>query len=307
MATLTSNIIAKEGNAAHIKQLRDILNNLKVKDVYADDVDGFSSDKTAIERIFKMTDSGNFGDILLRLTVIDSMYSTQMNRRYYGLQKLAENIRIIEQSKGIKRLCAEFLAQGDCRDARLFDGKANGEHFNLFAEHYGIGKDGSEKGVAVSLISKYAYFETGYGFPIYDSIACEMYPRIWNYCGFGKNVNKLTVKNSDQRMDGDKTIVEYTKAIDDLIVRLGGKISYDHLDRLLWFVGKIIRGNLSLVLDRKSYEWCVDNWFEKNKNGNKVKFDVTKVNIDNAYFCHNNSRLKAMFELAQNIMKQINE
>ncbi len=307
MATPTSNKKTEKGNAAHIKQLCDILDNLKVKDVYVDEVDGFSTDKTAIERIFKMTDSRKLSDILLRLTVIDSMYSTQMNRRYYGLQKLAENIRIIEQDKGIKRLCVEFLAQGDCRDARLFDGKANGEHFNLFAEHYGIGKDGSGKGVAVSLISKYAYFETDYGFPIYDSIACEMYPQIWNYCGFGENVNKLTVKNSNQRMDGDKTIVEYTKAIDVLIARLGGKISYDHLDRLLWFVGKILRGNLSLVLDRKSYEWCVDNWFEKDKKGNKVKFDVAKVNIDNAYFCRNNSRLKAMFELAQKIKKHNNE
>ncbi len=191
----------------------------------------------------------------------------------------------------------EFILEK--RDTSLFDGKIDGKDFNLFAENYGIGKDGSDKGVAVSLISKYAYFETGYGFPIYDSIACEMYPRIWSYCGFGKKTYQLTIKDSNQRMEGDKTIVAYTQAIDDLIKRLGVDISYDHLDRLLWFVGKIIRGNLSLVLNRKSYEWSVEHWFEKDDKGNNVVFNIAKANIDDAPFCKNNSRLRAMFELAK--------
>lgn len=290
------------GDDTRIKQVRDILDSLKTKDVYADDVDGFSSDKMAIERIFKMTDSGNFADILLRLTVIDSMYSTQMNRRYYALQELAEKIHIIEHTKGLKRTCAEFLAQCNHRDAHLFDGKANGTSFNLFAERYGIGKDASEKGVAVSLVSKYAYFETGYGFPIYDSIACEMFPRLWNYCKWAKGeMPKLTLKDGNQQMIGDATIVAFTKGIDELIARLGGNISYDHLDRLLWFVGKIYRGNLSLVLDREGYEWSVNHWFEKDDKGNKVVFDIAKVNIDEAPFCKKNSRLQAMFQLAKDI------
>jgi hypothetical protein len=100
-------------------------------------------------------------------------------------------------------------------------------------------------------------------------------------------------------MEGDKTIVAYTQAIDDLIKRLGVDISYDHLDRLLWFVGKIIRGNLSLVLNRKSYEWSVEHWFEKDDKGNNVVFNIAKANIDDAPFCKNNSRLRAMFELAK--------
>lgn len=296
---MVEKINAKQGDKVRIKQVRDILDGLKTKDVYADDVDGFSSDKTAIERIFRMTDCGNLGDILLRLTVIDSMYSTQMNRRYYGLQELAEKIHIIEQDKGMKRLCAEFLKQDDQRDAHLFDGKANGKPFNLFAERYGIGKDGSDKGVAVSLISKYAYFETGYGFPIYDSIACEMYPRLWSYCGWEKKeMPKLTIKDSNQQMVGDATIVAFTKGIDELITRLGGDISYDHLDRLLWFVGKIYRGNLSLVLNKKDFEWCSNNWKERDKEKN---FVISKEDIEEAPFCKNNPRLWAMFLLANDI------
>ena len=286
-------------NPEQVKQIRDILDGLKKQDVYSNEVDGFSSDKKAIENIFEKTNGRSLGEILLRLTVIDSMYSTQMNRRYYALQELAEKLHCLNKKKPLPELFKEFI-EGN-RDVSLFDGTIGGKKFNLFAENYGISKDGSDKGVAVSLISKYAYFETHYGFPIYDSIACEMYPRIWSYCGFGKKDYQLTIKGDKQRMVGDKTIVAYTKAIDEMIKRLGGNISYDHLDRLLWFVGKIIRGNLSLVLDREGYEWSVDHWFEKDNKGNKVVFDIAKVDIDEAYFCKNNTRLRAMFELAKKL------
>lgn len=289
-------------NPEQVKQIRDILDGLKKQDVYSNEVDGFSSDKKAIENIFEKTNGRSLGEILLRLTVIDSMYSTQMNRRYYALQELAEKLHCLNKKKPLPELFKEFIEEN--RDARLFDGTIGGKKFNLFAENYGIGKNGFDKGVAVSLISKYAYFETHYNFPIYDSIACEMYPRIWSYCGFGKKNYRLTIKDDNQRMVGDETIVAYTKAIDEMIKRLGGDISYDHLDRLLWFVGKIIRGNLSLVLDREGYEWSVKNWFEENDKGQKVVFDIAKVDIDEAYFCKNNSRLRAMFELANMIKNQ---
>lgn len=289
-------------NPEQVKQIRDILDGLKKQDVYSNEVDGFSSDKKAIENIFEKTNGRSLGEILLRLTVINSMYSTQMNRRYYALQELAEKLHCLNKKKPLPELFKEFIEEN--RDARLFDGTIGGKKFNLFAENYGIGKNGFDKGVAVSLISKYAYFETHYNFPIYDSIACEMYPRIWSYCGFGKKNYRLTIKDDNQRMVGDETIVAYTKAIDEMIKRLGGDISYDHLDRLLWFVGKIIRGNLSLVLDREGYEWSVKNWFEENDKGQKVVFDIAKVDIDEAYFCKNNSRLRAMFELANMIKNQ---
>lgn len=290
---------SKDENSAHIKQVRDILENLKIKDVYDDDINGFSSDKTAIENIFKMTNKRTLGDILLRLTVIDSMYSTQMNRRYYALQELAEKLYCLHQTNPLPTLFRMFIEKK--RDIHLFDGQIGSEKFNLFAEKYGIGKDGADKGVAVSLISKYAYFETNYGFPIYDSIACEMYPRLWNYCGWDKKeMPKLTVKDSGQQMVGDATIVAFTKGIDELISRLNSGISYDHLDRLLWFVGKIYRGNLSLVLCRKDYEWCTKNWKERDKENN---FVIENVDIKNAPFCENNSRLEAMFELAKELLK----
>jgi hypothetical protein len=283
-------------NTEQIKQVRGILDSLKTCDVYGNDETGFSFDRTAIENIFRMTANRTVGDILLRLTVIDSMYSTQMNRRYYALQELAEKLHSLDQKKGLSNLFKVFIEEN--RDASLFNGKIGGKDFNLFANNYGIGKDASEKGVAVSLISKYAYFETHYEFPIYDSIVCEMYPKIWNYCGFGDKEYKLTIKYNASKMAGDKTIVSFTKAIDDLIIHLGGDISYDNLDRMMWFVGKILRGNLSLILNREKYMWCVENWFKKGK---KVPFDITNDDIEKAQFCKNNPRLKAMFKLAMSL------
>ncbi|MBO7570731.1 MAG: hypothetical protein J6T48_01110 [Bacteroidales bacterium] len=284
-------------NLDRIKQIKSILDSLKQCDVYNNEEDGFSSDKTAIENVFNMTSKRTLSDILLRLTVIDSMYSTQMNRRYYALQELAEKLHCLDQIKPLPTLFKDFI--GKKRDIHMFDGKIGTNKFNLFAEKYGIGKDGSDKGVAVSLISKYAYFETNHGFPIYDSIACEMYPRIWKYCGWKDKPPLLTVKDSSQQMVGDATIVKFVESIDELIKRLGGNISYDHLDRLLWFVGKIYRGNLSLVVDRKNYEWCTKNWKERDKDNN---FLIDKVNIGNAPFCNNNQQLKAMFDLAKDLI-----
>lgn len=286
-----------EGNIEHIKQVRAILDSLKIKDVYTPTADGFSSDKEAIKHIFEMTKGRSKSEILLRLTVIDSMYSTQMNRRYYGLQELAEKLDCLNQKQALPKLFAKFVKT---KDICLFNGRiGNGKDFNLWEEKYGIGKDGKDKGVAVSLISKYAYFETGYEFPIFDSIACEMYPRIWKYCGWKDKVPTLKVKDKQQQMLGDKTILAFITAIGELIKRLGGNISYDHLDRLLWFTGKIYRGNLSLVLERENYEWCTDHWKQyQDNNGN---FNVCQIDIDKAPFCKQNPRLKAMFQLGRNI------
>lgn len=290
-----------EGNEARIKKVREILDSLKTKDVYASTADGFSSDKEAIQHIFEMTKRRTKSEILLRLTVIDSMYSTQMNRRYYGLQELAEKLDCLNHKQALPKLFAEFIKQ---QNIDSFNGAIGKVKFNLWAEKYGIGKNGKDRGVAVSLISKYAYFETGYEFPIFDSIACEMYPRIWKYCGWKDKAPILKVNDKNQQLLGDKTILTFITAIDELIKRLGGNISYDHLDRLLWFSGKIYRGNLSLVLERKDYEWCTAKWKQyQNKEGN---FDIVKLDVSQAPFCSTNSRLKAMFQLAKDLKNEIN-
>ena len=145
------------------------------------DDSGYSLGKSTIMKVFSATAGYTKEDLLARLTLIDSMYSTQMNRRYYGLDELAGLLEILHKKKPLKETFLEYIRN---KDFTIFDIPSISK--NLFAEKYGIGKNGEDKGLAVSLISKYAYFETNFEFPIYDSIVREMYPRIWEYCGFDK-------------------------------------------------------------------------------------------------------------------------
>lgn len=234
---------------------------------FESDNSGYSVGKSTILKVFEATKSYSNEDLLARLTIIDSMYSTQMNRRYYGLEELAKVLTEINQNKPLKKAFMDFLQ--DKSDAPFV---IKGKKTNLFSEKYGIGKNGEDKGQAVSLISKYAYFETEFKFPIYDSIVREMYPRIWNYCGFpSTEMPKIETNN----------IVSFINAIDILISKLGCKhVTYDTLDRVLWYVGKIYRGNLSLVLSREEYDAFADKFTKTNDKGKKeLNFDIAKVNL----------------------------
>lgn len=264
---------------------------------------GFSSDKEAIRKLFSLTNSGKEEDYLLRLTVIDSMYSTQMNRRYYGLEELAGALYEINatDNMSIEELFLQYLKT---KNESLFNytDKLTKEKKNLLSEKYGIGKDGKDKGCAISLISKYAYFATNYQFPIFDSIACEMYPRVWRYCGFEGKPSKLIVReDKSMEMDGVATMKAYVSAIDDLINKLGGNISYDHLDRLLWFVGKIMRGNLSLVLNRQDYKWCTSNLKNCYTAKGEFNFEIKEIDLKDLKFLKKDSLLYSFFLLAKEI------
>lgn len=230
------------------------------------DESGYSLGKSTILKVFKATDGYSHEDILARLTLIDSMYSTQMGRRYYGLEELAVALVNVHQKKNLETAFLDFLKDKDMKPFEL------GKKTNLFTEKYGIGKNGEDKGGAVSLISKYAYFETEFKFPIYDSIVREMYPRIWNYCGFPKN-ELPEFKSND--------IIDFISLIDLLISKLDCKyVTYDTLDRVLWYVGKIYRGNLSLVLSREEYDAFAEKFTTLNDKGKKeLTFDIAEVNL----------------------------
>ena len=232
---------------------------------YESDNSGYSLGKLAIQKVFEATNTYSVEDILARLTIIDSMYSTQMNRRYYGLEELAEVLSEINKKQNLAEAFLGFLNDKDLSRFQI-----RGKATDLFAEKYGIGKNGEDKGLAVSLISKYAYFETRYQFPIYDSIVREMYPRVWSYCGFPQN-EMPQIKTND--------ICSFIDAIDILIGKLNYKtINYDSLDRVLWYVGKIQRGNLSLILSRTEYEAFVKKYSQKVKKKEK---EVNEFIFDN--------------------------
>ena len=135
-----------------------------------------------------------------------------------------------------------------------------------------------------------AYFETDGNFPIYDSIAKEMYPKIWTYCGFPKS--KLISK------------LEMTASIDSYIVAINrlkdsfhdDSLTYDDIDRLLWTTGKIIRGNMSLILSMDEYIELKDlNMLEDGH------FDIGKVDVEKLNFLKGNSFLLECFKLAKKL------
>ena len=279
----------------HLEELQGLFKLLSEKDV--EGKSGFSLDKDAILKVFRKTEEETYMDILARLTLIDSMYSTQMNRRYYALDELASALVTLSNGKRgkLKQLFIDFAKDPEANLSR-FDYDVDKEHkSNLFSECYGIGKDGKPKGVAISLISKYAYFETDFQFPIYDSIACEMYPLVWKYCGFeNESIPKLMYQKGNGRVIGDKTIVEYIKAINLLIEKLDcSELNYDLLDRFLWYVGKIRRGNLSLVLSCEHYKMTM-----LDKNG---IFNIEGVDLNKLDYLKDDPLLFEFFRLAKKI------
>ena len=297
--------ISSKDAATHLKELQRVFKLLAETDVYQVE-SGFSADKEAILKVFEITKEETKADILVRLTLIDSMYSTQMSRRYYALDELAEFLVKLSKGKSgkLKQMFLDFAKDPE-KANKLFDLNKS----NLFSESYGIGKDGSDKGVAISLISKYAYFDTGFQFPIYDSIACEMYPLVWNYCGFDKKSMPKLIHSENGRVVGDTTLVEYTKAINLLIKKLDCKeLNYDLLDRFLWFVGKIRRGNLSLVLSREEYELTMKKYPVQSvtttlKNGKEKTtveyFNIEKVDLQKLSYLRKNPLLMEFFKLAK--------
>lgn len=230
---------------------------------------GYSLGKSTILKVFKATDGYSHEDILARLTLIDSMYSTQMSRRYYGLEELAVALADVHNRKNLEEAFLDFLKDKDLKPFELRNSKK--VKTNLFIEKYGIGKNGEDKGSAVSLISKYAYFETKFKFPIYDSIVREMYPRVWNYCGFPKS-EMLEFKYND--------MISFVEMVNLMISKLNSTyVNYDSLDRVLWYVGKIYRGNLSLVLSREEYDAFAEK-YTKTEDGKKVfAFDIATVDL----------------------------
>jgi hypothetical protein len=263
-----------------------VKNALKLIEENEGESSSYSYDKQAIAMIFRTLSKGAsknpYNDILVGLTIIDSLYSTQMGRRYYGLEELARLLSDLQDKTDLRKAFIDLAAGKIDSGSKLFEH----DRKNLFTEKYGIGKDGSDKGTAVSLISKYAYFLTDYKFPIYDSIAREMYPRIWKYCGF-KESCPSAVELSD--IDG------FIKGINNLMGKLSIK-SYDTMDRLLWTAGKIMRGNLSLVLTMEEYQ----ELGKKNLLGAKG-FDLAGTDLKKLTFLRKKPLLNAMFELAKEL------
>ena len=194
----------------------------------------FYTHKDVLRSIFRNTSQiYSKTSILSRLTFLDIVYSTQMNKRYYGLEALSE--KIFETFNNDQSAIESFK--------EFAKNPVEGKVLNLFDSNYGIHMNGNNAGKAISLISKYAYFLTDYQFPIYDSIVKEMYPKV---------VAKYYPELQNESINLDK-IESFVSAINSLN-QISKIHNYDKLDSLLWLTGKINEGNISLILNRNEYE-----------------------------------------------------
>lgn len=209
----------------------------------------YNDQKLLISQLFNSDKGYNTGIIMLRLVVIDSLYSTNAAYSYFSFEEMADKIyNLRDKTEEGARQYFYDIACGAGKDEN-----------RLFQEPFGIQKNLSEGSKQMSLLSKYAYYtlygneETRkkypLGFPIYDSLALEAYPTVCKMLG----IEQWTGIN-----DNIEAYVQALGKVRELLFDGNGLFNnkyqqFDILDAYLWRMGKFNGGNLSLLLSRKDY------------------------------------------------------
>lgn len=219
----------------------------------------YAANKAIISSLFiYRSERGNEEEIIKRLTIIDSYYSTQMNKRLFGLEQMAKSLT----EKSDEELLQEI-------DNFLLDPLKQNFLNVLFKSQYGIDKTGKKAGRAISLLSKYFFFLTNYAFPIYDAVVKKAYPLIISQ---SNKVKKLSENNYFD------TIIELNENT--------GIENFEKLDNLLWLIGKLKYGSASILMNYESYRTLArkinQEEFQKKMNQKKVsKDDIIRSYIIN--------------------------
>ena len=197
------------------------------------------------------------GNIVLRLTVIDSLYSTNAGYSYFSFEEMADRIYGLGES-----FESPMEKEQTARDYFYNVVLTMEDKKGIFSEPYGIQKDLSEGARQMSLMTKYAYYAIlqepdsyPLGFPIYDRLARTSYPTVCKMLG---------LKRHALPQSGTPSISDYIFCLNQLRTALfddtslfeaGGRKfqQFDILDAYLWRMGKFEDGNLSLLLSRDEY------------------------------------------------------
>lgn len=242
------------------KQFRDDI--LRIMELIAIDILGesqtsdysqYGNQRDIISNVFNC--SGNSrGDIIVRLAILDQFYSTGFYQRYFGFDDLAHVISCFNTRHQARNYFYKIACGGN-------DSKG------LFDLTYGIQKTGKHSNKAMSLLSKYAYFEIlqekgncPLGFPIYDSLVKKIYN---NVC------DKLNVTPPKRLFEQTNICIkDYVACLNFLREIIFGNNTdlfkgyfqqFDILDAYLWRMGKYDGGNLSILLNRKDYPIFASN------------------------------------------------
>ncbi|MBQ9282000.1 MAG: hypothetical protein IJ207_07345 [Treponema sp.] len=205
--------------------------------------------RSLIDNLFAMTsikadsdtEATRIDKIQMRLSVIDSFYSTNMGRRLYGLKELAEKISELGDDEKLREKLNLYINQGDSDISGVFTKKYGiFKHGIPSADNLAIESnvENDDEGFkAISLISKYFYFVSNHNFPIYDSLVRNNIKKVLNH---------FHIKN---HFTGKLIEEEFIREL----VRVCDKDKFAEFDNLLWLYGKIQRGSLSFLADKKIY------------------------------------------------------
>lgn len=209
--------------------------------------------RDAIKRMFSDLVPYSWEVVYMRLVMIDTLYSTNVNsQRYYGIKELTDEIWMLAPNNESKLRCLvkEF------RDCAIGGSKKKSIIRKSFDKPYGIHANLNDGGKAVSLLSKYFYFlllvdpKETLGFPIYDNLAKKMYSPLCKKVEIAEKSIVSKNKLSD--------ICTYIKALYDLANHIGvpsvGLQTFDLLDAYLWRMGKFSQCNFSLLLVKCEYQ-----------------------------------------------------
>jgi hypothetical protein len=219
----------------------------------------YQSNKAIISALFNDTPTNNFESVVKnRITIIDSYYSTQMNKRLYGIDELANNLA--KFSDDILKLEAKKYLNNPNEEGVLK---------KLFVKEYGIDKSGKPFGKSISLISKYLFFLNNYKFPIYDSLALVSYKLLQNsnYIKSNQSINEHNFYDLMKELNINSKINNYEK-----------------LDNLLWLIGKLTNGSFAILMTKDKYESLIEVLIEQLKNvKSKQKDNIIRQHIISTY------------------------
>ena len=226
----------------------------------------YNDQRTLISAVFKGKEY-TMGNVMLRLVVIDSLYSTNAAYSYFSFEEMAEKICAIGDERAAQDYFHSVATTGE--DPR-----------KLFREPYGIRKNLADGSMQMSLLSKYAYYSLlqdarryPLGFPIYDRLAKESYPTVCKMLGL-KKAHSLPALDTPEIGDYIECIGQLRTALfGDSKELFCGYQQYDILDAYLWRMGKFEDGNLSLLLGRADYIQFVENLgLEAKANEDDTKY-----------------------------------
>ena len=224
-------------------------------------------------------------DIYHRLILIDSLYSTNINRmRSFGLEEMTDTIWDLCNDKNNNHSDAH-LAQSLSYLIMLQNQQNVTPLINAFNDEYGY-INGSKAGKAMSLLSKYFYFVAliqqvdDYGFPIYDRIVRNLIRPMEKHMG-------LTPLSTD--LDNIEKFIVAIKHIVDTLANAdqnlwdpknSGKRKFELLDYFLWHIGKAGEQSYRLLFTQREYA----NYYNSNQtNSNQTNLPKRIQDWENMY------------------------